>query len=440
MGSQVNWQSYSQHVLGSPLAVRSSPLDAKSPSAKAALSYLQGALLGTDSCGQQAKVYLETILSGGSAAQANAEATAVYIRNYNAGERAAPGSPCEAADIAFRQAAAAGQDPVLAAALAFMKSYESDSPCFVSARDYVDSIVSGSTQTEANLKAAKAFARQLQNLAARGKPTIDEACYAYAQAFSPSSESPSSPLTAAMQAFIAKALETGSGVDSACFCAAEKFFEGFESGKGNLVVTLAVAREVMQSYKNSPTISSRSPCAAAAKAYAAASTDSSSPITAAMQAFINKALDAGNGYDPSCYAAESFFESFESGKPELRSTFAAARNFLRVYKTGPASASRSPCAAAATAYAAATKNSPSPPTQKALLAFVEEAVFTEDDGLDPVCGASAEAYFNTYLTGAGEAASSEAAAVAYLEAVGANPGFDPESPCGRAAYEYIAAF
>merc|ERR1711925_37012 len=257
-----------------------------------------------------------------------------YIRAYNAGERAAPGSACAASDIAFRQAAAAGQDPVLAAALAFMKSYESDSPCFVSARNYVDSIVSGSTQTQANLKAAKAFANQLQNLAAQGKPTIDEACYASAQAFSPSSESPSSPLGAAMQAFITKALE---------------------SGKGNLVATLAVARVVMQSYKNSPTISSRSPCAAAA-----------------------------------------------------------------------------------TAYAAATKNSPSPPTQKALLAFVEEAVFTEDDGLDPVCGASAEAYFNTYLTGAGEAASSEAAAVAYLEAVGGNPGFDPESPCGLAAKAYIA--
>merc|ERR1719318_1803937 len=36
--SQVNWQSYSQQVLGSPLAVRSSPLDNKSPSAKAVLS------------------------------------------------------------------------------------------------------------------------------------------------------------------------------------------------------------------------------------------------------------------------------------------------------------------------------------------------------------------------------------------------------------------
>jgi hypothetical protein len=344
-------------VLGTPLAaVRSSPLDAKSPSAKAALSYLKGAL-DLDNCGQLAKIYLETILSGGSVTQANAKATAVYIRNYSAGERAAPGSPCEASDIAFRQAAAAGQDPVLAAALAFMKTYESDSPCFASARDYVESIVAGSSQTEANIKAARAFAQQLKTLADQGKPTIDEACAASAQAFASSSDTPSSPNAAAMQAFISKALETG------------------------------------------------------------------------------------NGFDPVCYrSAERFFESFEAGKTELESTFAAARDFLEGYKNSPTPASRSPCAAATKAYAAATRNSPSAPSQKALLAFVDEAVFTDDDGLDPVCGASAEAYFDTYLTGAGEAAASEAAAVAYLEAVGSNADFDTEGPCGRAAAAYIAAF
>ena len=353
---QVNWQTYAQQVLGMPLAVQSTTLDAKSPSAKAALSYLQGAL-GLDSCGQLAKVYIETVLSGGSPAQANAEATAVYIRNYNVGERAAPGSPCEASDIAFRQAAATGQDPVLAATLAFMKSYESDSPCFVSARDYVESIVAGSTHSKANTKAAKSFARQIQTLAAQGKPTIDEACAASAQAFASSSNIPSSPIAAAMQAFTSKALETG------------------------------------------------------------------------------------KGFDPVCYSsAERFFENFESGKPELESTFAAARDFLEGYKNSPTPASQSPCAAATKAYAAAVRNSPSAPTQKALLAFVDEAVFSADDGLDPVCGASAEAYFNTYLTGAGEAAASEAAAVAYLEAVDSNPSFDPESPCGRAAQAYIASF
>merc|ERR1712034_206059 len=143
----------------------------------------------------------------------------------------------------------------------------------------------------------------------------------------------------------------------------------------------------------------------------------SSPNAAAMQAFISKALETREGFDRVCYrSAESFFESFEAGKPEIESTFAAARDFLAGYRSSPTPASRSPCAAA-------TRNSPSAPSQRALLAFVDEAVFTKDDGLDPVCGASAEAYFNTYLTGAGEAAASEAAAVAYLEAVDANPGF-----------------
>jgi len=296
-------------------------------------------------------------LAGGSPAQAAAEATGVYIRAYNAGERAAPGSACAASDIAFRQAAAAGQDPVLAAALAFMKSYGSDSPCFVSAREYVEAVVGGSTQTEANIKAAKSFARQLQSLAAQGKLTIDDACAASAQAFSSSSDI------------------------------------------------------------------------------------SSLPIAAATQAFVSKAVETGKGFDPVCYrSAERFFESFQSGKSELQSTFTAAREFLEGYKASPTPASQSPCAAATKAYAAATKNSPSAPAQKALLAFVEEAVFTSDDGLDPVCGASAEAYFTAYLSGAGEAAASEAAAVAYLEAVGANPGFDPESPCGVAAKAYIATF
>jgi len=352
----VNFQTYQLEVLGSDLAIQSSPLDANSPSARAALSYLQGAL-GLDSCGRQAKAYLETILAGGSPAQAAAEATGVYIRAFNAGERAAPGSACAASDIAFRQAAAAGQDPVLAAALAFMKSYGSDSPCFVSARDYVEAVVGGSTQTEANIKAAKSFARQLQSLAAQGKLTIDDACAVSAQAFSSSSDI------------------------------------------------------------------------------------SSLPIAAATQAFISKAVETGKGFDPVCYrSAERFFESFQSGKSELQSTFTAAREFLEGYKASPTPASQSPCAAATKAYAAATKNSPSAPAQKALLAFVEEAVFTSDDGLDPVCGASAEAYFTAYLSGAGEAAASEAAAVAYLEAVGANPGFDPESPCGVAAKAYIATF
>ena len=94
------------------------------------------------------------------------------------------------------------------------------------------------------------------------------------------------------------------------------------------------------------------------------------------------------------------------------------------------------------AYAAALQNNPSASSQEALLAFVDQAVLSNDNGVDPVCGAAAEAqaYFNAYLGGKGEAAASDAAAIAYIDAVGSNPSFDSESPCGLAAKSYIANF
>ena len=339
---------------GTPTAaLRIAVVDAESPSSKAALSFVQKAL-DLDSCGAPAKAYIESIVAGDSPATASAAASAVYRKNYFAGTRAAAGSPCAASEIAFRKAAATGEDPVLAAALAYMNSYKSDSPCFAAARSYVEATVEGS---DANIAAAKSFAGQLQTLAVQGKPTID------------------------------------------------------------------------------------SECAASAQAFASSSSDLSSPRAAAMQAFITKALETGNGYDPVCNsAAEKFIENYQSGKEELVSTFAAARDFLRGYKNAPLSASKSPCAAATKAYINAIKTSESNPSQKALLAFVDEAVLTNGDGLDPVCAAAAEAYFDGFATGAGEAAASEAAAVAYIDALEANPSFDEKSPCGRAAQAYIAAF
>merc|ERR1711976_846804 len=162
MGRQV----YSQNVLGLPLALRSSLSDIESPTTRAALFYLESTLgKEENSCAKVAKVYIETLLAGGSPAQANAEAAAVFIRNYNEGSRYMPGSPCEAADNAFRNAAASGKDPVLSAAEAFMQSYGSDSPCFVAAKDYMQTVGKGFSQSNAYLSASKSFGRQIQTLA-----------------------------------------------------------------------------------------------------------------------------------------------------------------------------------------------------------------------------------------------------------------------------------
>ena len=65
-------------------------------------------------------------------------------------------------------------------------------------------------------------------------------------------------------------------------------------------------------------------------------------------------------------------------------------------------------------------------------------MFSDDDGLDPVCGAAAQAYFDAYIETGREDDAIEAAGVAYIEALDANPDFDIESPCGKAAQSYIS--
>merc|ERR1712117_81448 len=268
----------------------------KSPSAVAALEFLN--TLPLDTCGKQAKAFIEDILAGGSAPSATAKATAVYQADYAnsaLGTRASTNPACLAAENAWKQAHATGQDPVLASALSYMEAYKSESPCAASAFGYIQSIVNGGTHAQANVAAMKSFIAQVKNLAASGKPTVDPVCAKSALAYA-SSTGASSPNTEAMRAFIAKALETGNGLDSVCLAAAEDVIEG----KSNYPAA-------------------KSPCAAAAKAYSAAVRSSSTPNTqAAMISFIDDAIATNStGLSPACEAAaEAYFAAFDSGATE----------------------------------------------------------------------------------------------------------------------------
>ena len=122
-----------------PSMVRNAPstalsLDTNSPSAKAALSYL-AENVNLDSCGQQTKVYMNSIQAGNSREVASQAAAAVYQQNYAAGVPLSPA--CLAAEVAWKNAVAVGQDPVLPAALAYMEASPSDSPCYVSGKEYI---------------------------------------------------------------------------------------------------------------------------------------------------------------------------------------------------------------------------------------------------------------------------------------------------------------
>jgi len=295
------------------------------------------------------------VINGGSRRDAAAIAGQVFQRD--AVTRSGLNPACQAAEAAYRAADKAGRDAVLEAALAFMEASPSDSPCAASAKDYITAINNGAEHIDAGLVAAKAFAAQIVSLAKQGKNTIDPAC------------------------------------------------------------------------------------ARASLAYASSSDQPSAPATAAMRAFINKALETGSSFDPVCLSsAEQFWTSYAAGKDETSNRVAAARSYISTYSSNPSVARSSPCAAAAKAYASALVNDPSNPTNAALVAFIDNAIISGDNGVDPVCTASAEAYLDSFLAGADDATAREAAAVAYIAAVEANPNFDPKSPCGRAADAYIATF
>merc|ERR1712142_18104 len=347
------YQEYIQKLLATSASARTS-LDKDSPTAKAAEIFFKSSEVENDLCTEVARIYVDNIAVGASPAEAIAIAASVYIRNYKSGIPLVTGSPCHAADIAFREAV---KNPVMVSALAYMKAFKSESPCYVAGRTYVESIAeAGEDRNQAGQRAAKSFIDQIQSLAAQGKATID------------------------------------------------------------------------------PT------CAKAALAYTSSlTTGNSAPLDAAMRAFMSKSIETGVGYDENCYkAAETFFDSHKAGKAELASTFAAARNFISNYKSNPTAASRSPCAAAAKAYATALKESPSPTVRGALFAFLDDAILSKDYGLAPVCEKSALAYFDTYVASGNEEDAIEAAANAYIEALDADPNFDTESPCGKAAQAYIA--
>jgi len=334
----------SYRTVAAPSFVRNIITEPNSPGAKAALSYLSEGS-GLDSCGKTTKAYVDVVLNGGSQQEATAAAASVYQQNYG---RSALNPGCVAAEQAYKSAVATGRNPVLDAALAFLNASPSDSPCAVSAKEYITAFVNGADDSKASLAAAKSFAQQIVKLNKLGKSTVDPVCSRAALAYAQSSES-------------------------------------------------------------------------------------STPYVAAMTAFIQKALEVGSSFDPACLAStETFFQT--------SSNIAAARDYIRVYASNPTLASKSPCAAATKAYAKAELESGNTPAKSALLAFIDSAILSNDAGVDPVCTAAANAYINSFVAGAGEAAASEAAAVAYIGAVEANPQFNQNSPCGQAANAYIATF
>merc|ERR1711973_382856 len=256
---------YSPPVVSPSLRTTSNQDDSTHPGTAAALAYINKNF-NLDSCGQQSKAYIDSIMAGNSREVASQAATAVYQQNYARGVPLS--AACLAAEVAWKNAVARGQDPVLPASLAYMEASPSDSPCYVSGKEYIQASLSGSTPTDANLAATKAFASQISNLASQGVTDIDLTCLESTQAWGASSDIASSASAAAMMAFMQKALQTGyNGYDPVCAAALDAYINAYLGGASEEEANEAAGKAFVSAVDANPDFSMTSHCGKAAQAY-----------------------------------------------------------------------------------------------------------------------------------------------------------------------------
>merc|ERR1712029_1155683 len=308
--------------------------------------------------------------------------------------------------------------PTTQAVLSYLSEGSGLDDCGAITKAYVNIIASGGSRRD-----AAAIAKQVYQQQSLGRQALSPACQAAETAWRAADASGRDPVLDASLAYI-----NADPSDSPCKASARTYISAITGGATTEDAGLRAAESFAAKIS-------------ALAGQGKSTIDPACAKAAAATAFIQKALEVGSGYDASCLASSgAFITSFSSGASEDESRVAAAREFIKTYGKNPRSAASSPCAAAAAAYAKSLIANPSNPTQAALFSFIETAILNNNVGVDPVCTAASEAYFDSFLSGSSESEASEAAAVAYLDAVEANPGFNKDSPCGRAADAYIAQY
>lgn len=437
----------------SDIAWRKAEAEGQDPVVLSALAFMEnwpGTQEGNP-CAVSGKDYVTTILKGGSHTQANLQAAKSFagaIQNLARQKKELRDPHCAAATRAFYDALEVKPSPPNGAAMmAFLDkafdgfSFEYDPVCWRSTEAFFDSYASGKDELTSNLAAAETFLSEFANGGA-GIPA-DSPCAAATRAYYDNIPNPPSPPNkAAMEAFMDKMISGGKREpDPVCAASTTAYWKAYRDGASETDANLAAAEGFFKAFADGDRIAADSPCVAATKAYFNnLPSKPSTPNAEAMIAFMDAMIDQGNKrvYDPACADASlAFFDSYRAGEDELTSNFRAARAFIDQYKKGAKVPTNSPCLISTRIYAKQIKNKPSAPNSAAMLAFFDEAIVENFNKPDDVCLRSAEAYFDAYLAGMGEAKANELAGVAFLEAVASSKDFNPGSPCGVSARAYM---
>merc|ERR1739838_373282 len=290
------------------------------PAAASGLAYMRAYFDKNDLCGTSGLAYMETILSGGSGVQAQANAEAAYKAAWARGGRIVPGSACAASEVAFKEAYASGNGrATIESALAFVNNWpglKDGNPCAVSGKAYMDAIVAGKSVDSAGIISSKAFMVAFVEAAKAGKNINDPACAASAKAFIDAAITPSA-----------------SGYDPVCAASSFAYMDAFASGKDALTSNLIAAKAFFLEYIKGTSPGVDSPCVKATLGYAARSQHPDPANRDAMVAFINQAVnDREAFFDPVCGAATiAWLDEKIAGKSDKEAGAASAEAYIEAF-------------------------------------------------------------------------------------------------------------
>merc|ERR1712198_38412 len=399
----------------SDIAWRKAEAEGKDPVVFSAIAFMENwpGMKEGNPCAISGRDYVNAIVEGASHTQANLIATKSFadaIKSLAALGKELRDPACAAATKAYFNALPSKPSPPRAASMiAFLDkafdgfSFDFDPVCWRAAETYFDSYAAGNDELQSNRRAARVFLDEFDK-GGSGIPA-DSPCAAAARAYYKNIPNPPSPANkAAMEAFMDKMITDGRREpDPACSLSTIAYWDAYESGATETDANLAAAEGFFKAFREGLHIPANSPCVAATKAYFNnIDNKPSTPNAAAMIAFIDAMVAQGNKrvYDPVCMESTlAFWDSYRSGDDELTANFKANLAFIKEYKKGAKVPANSPCLISTIAYSKAIKNLPSPPNNAAMLAFMEEAILSNMDRVDPVCFAASEAYFEAYVAG-----------------------------------------
>ena len=209
----------------------------------------------------------------------------------------------------------------------------------------------------------------------------------------------SSPSAAAALAYMKEV----SGKDGLCGVPAEAFLQAVLSGKSREVATAEAGRAYLEAYNRGERLAAGGACEKADRAFRQAVVDGEDPVLESTLAYINNWPGVTEG-NPCALSGLQYVKAIVSGKSHLEATTLSVASFAKSFKA-LAQAGKplkdNACLESTRAFwnAIPQRDKTDQAHAKAFFAFADKIFNGNAPAYDPVCLASLEGFFESYLAG-----------------------------------------